>query len=221
MKKEESQKKEIGLWKVSSFIIKILASIFSIFSGIVTIKAGQIFVGGLFILWVAFLFIPKKYLKITSVLKGAIFVVVYFLLILISGMGATPSEPQYENYFLGQSFNITSKGVLFSVVITNTSEETKVIIDGKETTTSGIYLFVNGILINTEKSSATFYANSELRDSEENVYKPILISTGMGSLQPNLERAFYYFFEIPKNASGLNFYIEDKSKVIKRVDLSR
>jgi hypothetical protein len=222
LKKEDKPvKKEFGLRDVISILLIIFFAIFSFFSGVVTIQAGQFVVGFLFIFLAAFLFVPKKYLRITGVLKGAIFIVIYFALLLISGMNAPIPEQQYEYYSLEQPFNLTSNGALFSIVIKNTTIDTKLLVDGKEITTSGLYLFVNGMLTNGEKVPAEFNLRSELKDDKDNLYNLLAINMGVGSFQPNLERHFYHVFEIPKNASGLKFFIKDKSKVIKIVDLGR
>jgi hypothetical protein len=218
---EKIPKKDIGLWMVVSFILAILAALLSIFSGVVTIKAGQFFVGVLFFILAGFLFVPKKYVKITGVLKGTIFVIVYFTLILISGWNAPQPLQQYEYYSLGQSFNLTSDEAVFSITIYNTSTSANLKIDGKETTSSGAYLYVNGVLTNTEKIPAVFNLRSELRDSEDNLYNLLAINLGVGSFQPNLERNFSHIFEIPKDVSGLEFSIKDRNKVIKVVSLDR
>lgn len=68
MKKEKEQSiKEIGVWNVTCWIFAGLAGLLSIFSCVVTIQAGQIFVGLLFLIPGIFAFVPKYIVT----LKGA------------------------------------------------------------------------------------------------------------------------------------------------------
>ncbi|MDP1696030.1 MAG: hypothetical protein Q8L29_03890 [archaeon] len=227
MKKPETEHiKEIGVWNVICWISIGLAVLFSIFSTVVTIKAGQIFVGLLFLIPGIFAAIPKKYLRISRPLKVIIFIFVYFILIIISGMNAPKLEQKYEYYNLGDSFNLTYGEEVFSMKINDINKETKVMInDGQNITTSGFYLIVNGGITNLGKIT---YHNtnlfnikfiSELKDNQDNIYTIFGTNTRVDGFQPNLEKQFYDIFEISKQASGLKFLIKDKTEVIKVVSL--
>lgn len=218
-KEEGPSKKDIGLWNVISFIFAIFASIFSIFSGIVTFKAGQLIVGLLFIILAAFPIIPRKYLKITRTLKGTIFLTIYFILLIISGINTPAPEKQYEYYFLEQSFNLTYKGENISIVVNNITTRNNITFEGKEMITSGLYLFITGEITNLGKSPIDFKIKSELKDGDGNLYTPLGKDMGIGSFQPGLDRKFVYLFEIPKEVSKLEFSIEDESKITKIINL--
>ena len=227
MKKENKKSlREIGVWDVTCWISAGLAVVMSIFSAIVTIKAGQIFIGLLFFIPGIFAAVPKKYLRISRALKVIIFIVVYFTLIIISGLDAPKPEQQYEYYVLGDLFNLTYGEEVFSMKIENITKITQIMSDnGQNLTTSGFYLFLNGEITNLGKTTVhntnLFGAKfiSELKDNQDNTYTLFGTNTQVEGFQPNLEKEFYYVFEIPKQASGLKVFIEDKTKVIKIVSL--
>ena len=99
--------------------------------------------------------------------------------------------------------------------------------DGQNLTTSGSYLFVNGEITNLGKTTVhntnLFGVKfiSELKDAQDNIYAPIATNTRVDGFQPNLEKKFYYVFEISKPASGLKFFVKDNTKVIKAVNLEK
>jgi len=223
MKKQETESaKEIGVWIVACWAFIGLAVFFSIFSAVITIKAGQIFVGLLFFIPGIFAAVPKKYLRISRPLKVIIFILVYFTLIIISGLNAPQPEQQYEYYMLGESFNLSYGDNTFSMEINNISKETQMILhDGQNLTTSGFYLFVNGGVKNLGKNPLDFNFESELKDNQNNSYSLLAFNFGTGVLQPNLERKFSNIFEIPKDISGLRFIVKDKTKIIKLINLER
>ena len=227
MKKQEKETvKEIGVWNVICWAFVGLAVLFSIFSAVVTIKAGQILIGLLFFIPGIFAAVPKKYLRISRPLKVIIFILVYFTLIVISGLDAPKPEQQYEYYNLGDSFNLTYGEEVFSMKINNIAKETQVTVnDGQNITTSGFYLLVNGGITNLGK---TTYHNaglfnvkftSELKDNQDNTYILFGTNNRVNGFQPNLEKPFHDIFEIPKQASGLKFFVKDKTKIIKVVNL--
>jgi len=226
MKKENKQSakeqppKEIGVWTVTCWILMGLAGLISVFSGVVTIKAGQLSIGILFLVLGVFVFIPRKHLRISRALKVVIFILIYFTLLIISGANAPKPEQQYEYYNLEQPFNLTFGDNVFLLKINNISKETKLSINnGQNISSSGFYLFVNGGVTNLGKITSDFKFNSELRDSENNSYILFGTDTRVGGLPPNLEKNFYNIFEIPKQVSGLKFFIRDKTAVIKVVRL--
>jgi len=222
MKKEDKKPiKEIKLWTIICWIFSILAGVIALFSGIFTIQAGQFFLGLLFFVLAVFVFIPRKYLRISRPLKGVIFIVLYFIFLAINGFNTPVLEPQYEYYNLGQSFNLTFEDNVFSMIIYNVSAETDIILDGKEIFSSGFYLLVNGGLKNLGKNSLGLSFESELEDNQNNSYSLFAFDFGVGALQPNLERKFSNTFEIPKDISGLKFIVKDKTNIIKVINLER
>ncbi|PIY97272.1 MAG: hypothetical protein COY66_00035 [Candidatus Kerfeldbacteria bacterium CG_4_10_14_0_8_um_filter_42_10] len=223
MKKSPINKKpikEIGVWTVTCWIFIGLAGLISVFSGIVTIKAGQLFIGILFLVFGVFVFVPRKYLRISRPLKVIIFISAYFTLLVISGINTPKPEQQYEYYSLEQPFNLTFGNNIFSMKINNVSKETQIIVNNEQTiSSSGFYLFVNGEITNLGKVTSDLQFKSELKDSEDNLYIIFATDTRVGGFQPNLEKKFYNVFEIPRQASGLKFFVKDKTNVIKVVNL--
>jgi hypothetical protein len=225
-KKEKEPVKEIGIWNVTCWIFVGLGAFFSIFSAIVTIKAGQILVGLLFFIPGIFAIVPRKYLRISRSLKVVIFILVYFTLIIISGLNSPKPEQQYEYYNLGESFNLIYGEELFSMRIDNINKSTQIILnDEQNRTSSGFYLIVNGGITNLGKitcDNTNFFGVkfiSELKDDKDNIYTLIGTNTRVSGFQPNLEKRFNDIFEIPKQASGLKFFIKDNTKIIKVVNL--
>ncbi len=227
MKKQEKEPvKEIGVWNVICWAFVGLAVLFSIFSVVVTIKAGQILMGLLFLIPGIFAVVPKKYLRISRPLKVIIFILVYFTLLIISGINNPQPEQQYEYYNLGDSFNLTYGEEVFSMRINNITKETQVTVnDGQNITTSGFYLLVNGGITNLGKityhNAGLFNVKfaSELKDNQDNTYILFATNNRVNGFQPNLEKPFQDIFEIPKQASGLKFFIKDKTDIIKMVNL--
>jgi len=92
-------------------------------------------------------------------------------------------------------------------------------------TYSGFYLIVNGGITNLGKitcDNTNFFGVkfiSELKDDKDNIYTLVGTNTQVRSFQPNLEKKFNDIFEIPKQASGLKFFIKDNTKIIKVVNL--
>lgn len=164
--------------------------------------------------------VPKKYLRISRPLKVIIFIAVYFIILIISGLNAPKIEQQYGNYILGETFNITYNGNIFSMKVVNISKETQMTINGGQNlSTSGYYIFVNGYVTNLGKTPSGLQFKSELRDGADNLYTLFAMENRVGEFQPNLEKRFYNVFEIPKQASELKFYVKDKTSVIKVISL--
>jgi len=227
MKKIEKEPvKEIRVWDVICWAFAGLAVLFSIFSAVVTIKAGQILIGLLFFIPGILIVVPKKYLRISRPLKVITFIIVYFILIIISGLNAPKPEQQYEYYNLGDSFNLIYGEEVFSMRIDNVTKENQITVnDEQNLTTPGFYLIVNGKITNLGK---TTYHNtnlfsikfaSELKDNQDNIYALFETNTRVNGFQPNLEKSFQDIFEIPKQALGLKFFVKDKTKIIKVVNL--
>ena len=220
MKKESKKSlKEIGLWVIICWVSLVLAGVMAIFSGVVTIQADQFFIGFLFFVLAVFVFIPRKYLKISRSLKVVIFIVLYFALLIISGLNASKIEYQYEYHNFEQSFNLTFGDNIFSMIIYNVSKETEIIVDGEERITPGIFLFVHGSVTSLGKVSTDFGFYSELKDNQNNSYSVISFQFDKGGLQPNLEKDFFNVFEMPKDAFGLKYIVKDETNIIKIINL--
>ena len=218
-KENKKPRKEIGIREIIYWMFIILGELLFIFSGIVTIQAGQFFIGVLFFVLAALVFIPRKFFRISKALKAVILIIAYFVLLVMSGLDAPMPEQQYEYYDLEQPFNLTFGENVFSVVINDVDTDTKLIIDEQEISTPGLYFFVNCAVTNLEKTPLSFDFQSELRDSEDNLYTPIASAGDLDAVQPNLERKFSYIFEIPKEISGLKLIVKDKTDIYKMIDL--
>lgn len=216
---KEGSTKEIGVWNVTCWAFVGLAILFSVFSAVVTIKAGQILIGLLFFIPGIFAAVPKKYLKISRPLKVIIFILVYFILIIISGLNVPKQEQQYEYYNLGQPFNLNFGNNNFSMSVNSANKETKAMIDGTERTTNGIFLFVHGAVTNLGKTATDLGFSSELKDNKNNSYSILAFNFDEGGMQPNLEKNFFNVFETPKDASGLNYIVRDETNIIKVINL--
>ncbi len=221
MKKEKQEPvTEIGVGTIVRWAFAILGGLLSVLSAIVTIKAGQVFIGLLFFIPGIFVFIPKQHLRISRPLKTIIFIVAYFVLLIMSGMNTPQPEQQYEYYGLGQSFNITFGNDVFSMKIDNITKETTMKINNNQNlTSSGFYIFVNGGITNLGKTTLDLKFTSELKDGQNNTYSLFAKDTKVGGFQPGLEKEFYHVFETPKQVSGLKFFIKDKTSIIKVVNL--
>ncbi len=211
--------KEIGVRVVIRWIFIVLVGTLFVFSGVVTIQAGQIFIGGLFLILAVLVFIPRKFLRVSKALKVAILAIIYFTLLIISGFNVPAPEQQYEYYNLKQPFNLTFGGNVFSMVIDSIDTEIQMSIDEQEISSSGFFLSVDGSITNLGKIPLNFDFQSELRDSQENLYTLRAFAGDLDAMQPNLGRKFSAIFEIPKEASGLKFIIKDKTDIDKMVEL--
>jgi hypothetical protein len=218
---EENKKpvKEIGVWTVLRWTSVILAELIFVFSGTVTIKAGQFFIGILFFVLAVLVFVPRKIFRISKALKIIILIIIYFTLLVISGFSAPVLEQQYEYYNLNQSFDLTFGDNVFSVFIDSVDAETQMVIDEQEVSSSGFFFAVNGSITNLGKIPLNFDFQSELKDSQDNLYTLIAFAGDLDAIQPNLARKFSAIFEIPRETKELKFIIKDETEVDKMVDL--
>ncbi len=214
MKKEEP-KKEIGFITVINFIAGILLLLFGI--GLLIIR--DYLSGSLILALVVFLFFPQKIWEINKWLKLLIVVACFIVIAIVNGVNMPSTEPEFMYYNLNEDFILTFNNVNFSMIIYNTTKETKILIDDEEITTEGIFLFVHGAVTNLGKTATDFGFYSELTDSQNNSYSVISFYFGTAGLQPNLKKSFFNVFEIPKNASGLKFSVADNTNVVRIINL--
>lgn len=215
--------REMSLKTVIGYIFNALILVFFIFSGVVTVKAGQLFVGILYYALAALVVVPHHLLRVTKSLKFVILVIVFFILTVISGANNTPEKQKYEYFNLAQEFNLKYGGNTYSVVVQDVRQETKIIVQQKEVTTSGYFLIVRATIVNLGSEAIDFKLGKtpELLDSQDRHYTLYGSNIPTGKLQPSVAKEVSYFFEIPKDASGLKFIIKDGSVVSKSIDLKR
>ncbi|MFH1899642.1 MAG: DUF4352 domain-containing protein [Patescibacteria group bacterium] len=215
--------KEISLKTVVRYIFNALLLIFFIFSGVVTVKAGQLIVGILYYVLAVLIIVPHHRLKVTQSLKFVILIILFFILTIISGVNNTPEKQKYEYFSLAQEFNLKYGGNTYSIVVRDVRQETKIIVQEKEVTTSGYFLIVRLDIVNLGSESIDFKLgkNPELIDNQDRRYTLYGSNIPAGKLQPSVAKEVSYFFEIPKDASGLKFIIKDGSVIAKSIDLKR
>ncbi len=215
--------KEISLKAVIGYIFNALLLTFFIFSGVVTVKAGQLVVGILYYVLAVLVVIPHHRLRITKSLKLVILVILFLILTVISGVNNTPEKQKYEYFSLAQEFNLKYGGNTYSVVVKNVRQETKITVQQKEVTTSGYFLIVQADIVNLGSEPIDFKLGKdpELMDNKDRRYTLYGSNIPAGKLQPSVAKEVSYFFEVPKDASGLKFIIKDGSVVAKSIDLKR
>jgi len=223
MNSENKEVKEIGLKTIFTYILGFLFLIFFITSGIITIKAGQLVVGVLYFLLSILVFVPHHLLRITQSLKFVLLIILFVVVAGISGSGKPPAEQKYEYFGLGKTFNLTFGKNTFSMVVREAKHDAKISVSGKEVTTSGYFIIVTGDIVNlgSEPIDFKFEKDPELKDNQDRHYTLYGAGLAVGKLQPSVAKEVSYVFEIPKDASGLNFIVKDKTDVAKSIDLKR
>jgi hypothetical protein len=215
--------KEIGLKNVFTFIINGFFSLFFVTSGILNFKEKKIFAGLLYLILAVLAMVPHKLLRVTQTLKIVILIILFVILASVAAHGDPVAEQKSENYKLGQEYNLKFGNDTFLVTAGKVSQETKIVAQGKEATTTGIFLIVEVDVVNTGSESVSFFTGKdpELKDDQNRVYTLYGANIPQGKLQPSVPKKVSYVFEIPKDAKGLKFIFEDKTGVAKSVDLGR
>ena len=213
--KKEVQKKEVGFITVINTIVGIIIAVFFI----LTLIRGLYLVGVLFLVLAVFIFLPQKILRFSKWLKLLIGVVGFFVLLIIVGLQVPSQEPEFEAYGLNEPFILVYDEVNFSMIIYNATKEDTIILNGEERTSEGVFIKINGVLTNLENVAGGFGVYSSLTDNQNNTYTVVGYNFGEGALQPNLKRTFFYIFETPKDASGLEFTVTEDNEHFKTIDL--
>lgn len=224
--------KDVGIKTVLAYIVGALMVGFIIITGVESIKLGFVIVGILFFALAVLVVIPHHRLRVTLPLKFIIIVILYVILAAVMGRGgSTTKEQKYENFTLNQKATLTFGNNNFSMMLREVKQETKIKVNDKgvekEATTSGYFLIITGDIINLGSEPVNFPFGSlfgndpELKDSQNKRYSLYGSSIASGQLQPSVSKEFSYFFEIPKEASGLKFVVKDKTDIIKSFDLKR
>ena len=212
---KEVQKKEVGFITVINIIVGIIIAVF----GLLTLIRGFYLYGTLFLVLAVFIFLPQKILKFSKWLKLLIGVVGFFVLLAIIGFNVPSQEPVFELYSLNEPFILNYDEVNISMVIYNATKEDKIILNGEERTSEGVFIKVNGALINLIKLPVNIGISVFIIDSQNNSYTNLGYNLGEGPLQPNLRREIFYIFEVPKEATGLKFLVAEDKKHLMEIDL--
>ena len=120
---------------------------------------------------------------------------------------------------LNEPFILNYDEVNISMVIYNATKEDKIILNGEERTSEGVFIKVNGALINLIKFPVNIGISVFIIDSQNNSYTNLGYNLGEGPLQPNLRREIFYIFEVPKEATGLKFLVAEDKKHLMEIDL--
>jgi len=213
--KKEVQKKEVGFITILNIVVGVVLALFCL----LTLFSGLFLAGILLLALAVFIFLPQKILKFSKWLKLLIGVVGFFVVLIIIGLQVPSQEPDFEYYLLNEDFILSYKKINVSMVVYNATKEDTIFLNDEEKTTAGIFIKINGALINLEKVPINFGAYVGMTDSQNNSYEVLGYNLGDGSLQPNLKKEFYYIFEIPKQASGLKFIVTQDNKHFKSINL--
>ncbi len=215
--------KELGLKTIFKYILGALFFLFFIFSGVVTIKAGQIIVGILFFVLAALSLIPHNRLRVTTSLKWVILSILFTVLLAISGRNAPPKEQKYDSFRLGQKFDMAFGNNKFSMVVREVKNNAKISVSGKDVATSGTFIIVTGDIINlgSEATEFKFKEDPKLKDGQNRLFSLYGAAIPVGKLQPSVAKEVSYVFEIPKDATELKFIVKDKTDIAKSVDLGK
>ncbi len=215
VKRKEAQKKEVGFITIINIIVGVILAIFCV----LTLIMGLYLVGVLFLILAVFIFLPQGILKFSKWLKLLIGVVGFFVLLVIVGLNMPSQEPVFESYNLNEPFILSPEEINISMVVYNATKEDTLTLNGEETTSQGVFLKVNGALINLEKSPVNIKIGVGVIDNQNNSYAILGYNLGEGPLQPNLRREIFYIFEIPKQVSGLKFIVEEDRRHFKEINL--
>ncbi len=213
--KKEVKKKEVGFITVINIIVGVILAIFCL----LTLIMGLYLIGALFLVLAVFIFLPQKILKFSKWLKLLIGVVGFFVLLAIVGLNMPSQEPVFVQYSLNEPFILSHKEINISMVVYNATKENTIILNGEEITSEGIFIKINGALTNLEKSPVNIEIGVGIVDNQNNSYTYLGYNLGEGPLQPNLRREIFFIFEVPKQASGLKFIIEEDKRHFKEIDL--
>lgn len=215
--------KEFGIKNVLGLIISAIFFIFFIASTIITIKAGQLIIGILYLFLALLVLVPHHRLRVTSPLK---FLIISILFIVVAGINAKnvkPADQKYEYFKLNEVFNLKVGDKTFPTTIQKVSQETQIVLSEKVVATSGYFLVVTGDIKNSGSEAVDFSFPKEpmLKDAQGRNYSLYAKTLANVKLQPSVAKSFSFVFEIPKDSTGLSFIIKDKTDTAKSIDLKR
>jgi hypothetical protein len=112
-----------------------------------------------------------------------------------------------------ESFVLNGGASNISIIIYNTTKTATILLNNKETTTTGYFLFVNCEITNLGKSAVTLSPTYDIVDNQNKTYAGMGFSGNQETFQPDLKKQSYFLFEIPLSAQGLNFRLRDKTQL--------
>ncbi len=216
--------KEIGLKTIFTFIVNGLFSAFFITSGVINFKEKKIIAGLLYLVLAALAVVPHRLLRVTQALKIVILIILFVILAGFAAKGDPVAEQKYENFNLGQKFNLEFGKNTFSMVVKKVKYDAKLSTELKEEiTTSGSFIIVTVDIVNLGSEAVVFKlgTNPELKDDQDRHYTLYGKGITVEKLQPGVAKEVSYVFEIPKDATELKFIVRDKTNIAKSVDLKK
>ncbi|MCX6705710.1 MAG: hypothetical protein NTV24_01215 [Candidatus Woesebacteria bacterium] len=214
--------KEIGLKTIFTFILNGLFSAFFVTSGVINFKK-KIIVSFLYFGLAALAVIPHRFLRVTQALKVVILIVLFVILAGVATQGDPVAEQKFENFSLGQKFEMAFGKNKFSMVVKEVKNNAKINVSGKDVATSGSFVIVTGDIVNLGSEAVEFKFNEDpgLKDGQNRSFSLYGAAIPVGKLQPSVAKEVSYVFEIPKDATGLKFIVWDKTDVAKSIDLKK
>jgi len=216
--------KELGIKTIFTFIFNGLFSAFFVTSGVLNFKENKIIASLLYLVLATLAVVPHRLLRVTQALKIVILIVLFVILAGFAAKGDPVAEQKYENFNLGQKFNLEFGKNTFSMVVKKVQHDAKLSTELKEElTTSGFFIIVTVDIVNLGSEAKVFKlgTNPELKDDQDRRFTLYGKALTVGNLQPGVAKEASYVFEVPKDATGLKFIIRDKTDVAKSVDLGR
>jgi len=220
---ENKEIRELGLKTIITFILNGLFSVFFVTSGVINFKK-KIVVSFLYFGLATLAVIPHRFLRVTQALKVVILIILFVILATLAAKGDPIAEQKYENFSLGQEFNLAFGNNTFSMVVKEVDHDAKLSTELKEKlTTSGSFIIVRVDVVNLGSEAIVFKlgTNPELKDDQDRHFTLYGKALTVGNLQPGVAKEVSYVFEVPKDAPGLKFIVRDKTDIAKSVDLKK
>lgn len=196
--------KELGLKTIFTFIFNALFSVFFVTSGVINFKENKIIVGLLYFILAALAIVPHKLLRITQALKIVILIVLFVILAGVAARGDPVAEQKYENFSLGQKYNLTFGDNTFSMTVKEAKHNAEISASGKEVTTSGYFIIVTGDITNlgSEAADFKFRKDPELKDNQNRLYSLYGAALPVGKLQPSVAKEVSMSLKYQKKQRG-------------------
>ena len=148
--------------------------------------------------------------------KGVVFIILIGVFLLFSILFASTDFVDDESLVQ----NVTGCGILNTTNATYTlNQSINSSFDCLIINATDITLDCANYNITYGNATGGFGVYASLTDNQNNTYTVLGYNFGEGALQPNLKRTFFYIFETPKDASGLEFTVTEDNEHFKTIDL--
>jgi len=211
MKKEvKEQSGASKFFSVIFLILVIIIGLISFLTAIVGFFTGKTLFGVLYLILAIFCFLPRKIIRIPNWAKFLIaFTASIVLLIMsISLNWNLATSTTLFNHNLQETFILEGGASNISTIFYNSTKEQTIILNGKEKTTEGYFLIINGAFTNLGEATVTLNPTYYIIDNQNKTYAGIGFGGSQEYFQPNLKKQSYFIFELPTSAQGLHFYLK-------------